>query len=1127
MTTSKGKNLIVYNAGDGNDVIRAIGENNTLRILSGTVDVIRRDGDNILLTIGEDVVTVEGTNVNIIDQDGNTIDIPEIEYDIENHDSNTIVDGTNGDDRIYNEGSNVSLDAGEGNNYVVSNADNVTVKAGSGDDYIKIGDEGKFSYGNIYIYGGGNDTLVNFDSNAYIVFGDTEVQSWSREEDSNGKAHMVLTLSNGTTFTMFNEGGVGWVPSLDKIPKTNATYNNESNAVVTGTQEANAIDLIFNDNDANGATVNGSGVNDHIINKNGENVLINGGANRDTIENAGANATINGDDGDDEIANDGSNVEINGGAGNDHIYNSSKSNDATIDGGNGDDTIEVWGGNELVRYSGGNDLITAFGDDDTLQIMSGTISEVSREDDKSFLTIGENIVTVEGGLVNIIDQNGNPISTNTDFVWKRDGNKITYGSEDSAQILLELDGVEEDSEPALEDNTVKLSADNFSEDGVTVISNNGGYSFEVLEDSYSSGTFFKGSDGKDSITNNGSELNIDAGAGKDSIVNNAVNVTLNGGAGSDKIINNATNVEISGGAGNDNITVTGGEQYKNIFSYSNGDGNDILYNFTENDSIKIADDSAVEANINGKDIEFKVGSGSIKIKDGATARREVLFVDSNGQEIDSLSGNEYTSDGIITYDEGGEAGIVLSSTFRGTYTASEVAKVDGAQTKKGIGIDGGAEGISLIGGAGKDTLISGEQEFEMTGGKGNDIFQYNGGTGVIKDYSQKGSNGKDKIELGEGLSVQEYELAADNVILGFNDSDSLTIEGGVDKEITFGTRKSTVNVYAQDGVLDGKRKSIKLLSEKDSFDAKTYSKLVTIDGSAAEGEISITGNKKKNYIIAGENGSTLSGGKGKDTLVGGDEADIFIYDSKNGKGNKTIIGYSNDDGDQIVLENGATLSEVKAKGKDLVLKVGTNKITLKEIGDNPFTFVENNVAKTYSGGLLISADKESVSMTSAFGKTIDLSSEAYDETNYKNVSAASLKKAVSITGDVEDNILTGGKGKDTLIGGDGSNTLRGGKGNDVLWGGSPNENYNDANTFVFWAGDGNDSIMDYNFAQGDMLQIMDKSGKKEADFTSTFDDDSLTLSVKGGGKITLDNFTASQVRINKNIYNRQGNTLVK
>ena len=140
-----------------------------------------------------------------------------------------------------------------------------------------------------------------------------------------------------------------------------------------------------------------------------------------------------------------------------------------------------------------------------------------------------------------------------------------------------------------------------------------------------------------------------------------------------------------------------------------------------------------------------------------------------------------------------------------------------------------------------------------------------------------------------------------------------------------------------------------------------------------------------------------------------------------------------------------------------------------------------------------------------------------------------MKKAVSITGDNVDNSIVGGKGKDTLIGGDGSDTLRGGKGNDVLWGGSPNENYNDANTFVFWAGDGKDTIMDYNFAQGDMLQILDKNGVAERSYNkATFDGESLKLTVKGGGKINFENVTASsQFNINGETYRISENTLVK
>lgn len=192
----------------------------------------------------------------------------------------------------------------------------------------------------------------------------------------------------------------------------------------------------------------------------------------------------------------------------------------------------------------------------------------------------------------------------------------------------------------------------------------------------------------------------------------------------------------------------------------------------------------------------------------------------------------------------------------------------------------------------------------------------------------------------------------------------------------------------------------------------------------------------------------------------------------------------------------ASISEVQSNGKDIVLKVGNNKLTLKDASSNPFTFVEGGVEKTFNAGLLVSADSKSVSLMSA----------AYEEFKYENVSAELLKKAVTITGDVVDNKLTGGKGKDLISGGDGDDVLNGGKGNDTLWGGSGND------TFIFNTGGGNDMIMDYE--QGDMLKILDKNNR-DVSFSSTFADDTFKLSVKGGGKVILSGVTSStSVNIN-------------
>ena len=155
--------------------------------------------------------------------------------------------------------------------------------------------------------------------------------------------------------------------------------------------------------------------------------------------------------------------------------------------------------------------------------------------------------------------------------------------------------------------------------------------------------------------------------------------------------------------------------------------------------------------------------------------------------------------------------MILSATFKGKYTASEAGKVDGSQNTTGISIDGSAEGISLIGGTGKDTLISGATDgFELTGGKGNDVFVYKGGTGSILDYSQKGKDGKDKIHLANGLTFKNYEIEGSNIVLNYGTGNELTIAGGKDKEITFGAKTSTIRTFKENGIFDDKGKAITL-----------------------------------------------------------------------------------------------------------------------------------------------------------------------------------------------------------------------------------------------------------------------------------------------------------------------------
>ena len=639
-------------------------------------------------------------------------------------------------------------------------------------------------------------------------------------------------------------------------------------------------------------------------------------------------------------------------------------------------------------------------------------------------------------------------------------NQISYMEEQAGKTLAELSGVKFSATPLVENNLITFAKDNF-DDNVAVVSSKI-HNFKLTEGDY---------------------------AGK----------VFSGTTKVDKISNAGTNLAINGGTGNDYVTLGGGS---NTFVYNNGDGKDILYNFSGTDKIQIVGAKTAEDSLKGKDIIFKVGKGTITLKDSAENNMTIALIDSDGETI---SENKYTTSGIISDDK-----IRLSATLKKSYTQEAgITEVDGTLLKSGIVITGSEAGGSLTGGAGNDTLISSANNFALTGGKGNDLFVYNGGGDIIMDYG----TGADKSNLGGISAIESYSFDDKDVILNYGAGNNLTIRNGKDKVITFAGSKSISKIYADEGVFDGKKKSLVLsAARKEIFDAskgKDYSKLVTIDGSSVTGSLEIIGNNKANSIVAGANGATLSGGKGKDTLVGGTGKDVFVYASKSG--NKVIENI--DAGDIISLASDAEISQVTIKRDDVVFKVGSNTITVKDMAESQFSFVENEETKTYNGGNLESGN--SVTLGSDFKDSeYDLNAQS----TYNNVSAELGKKSVMLIGNAEDNELVGGKSKDTLIGGDGADTLTGGKGNDTLWGG------NGEDTFVYYAGTGNDVIMDYQ--SGDLLNILNKNSSLEDFKKAAFNDDTLTLNIKGGGKISFKNITESTIfNINGTNYRVSDNTI--
>ena len=95
--------------------------------------------------------------------------------------------------------------------------------------------------------------------------------------------------------------------------------------------------------------------------------------------------------------------------------------------------------------------------------------------------------------------------------------------------------------------------------------------------------------------------------------------------------------------------------------------------------------------------------------------------------------------------------------------------------------------------------------------------------------------------------------------------------------------------------------------------------------------------------LYGDNGAdTLNGGKGNDTLTGGNGNDVFVY--ANGDGNDVITDYTVKQ-DKIKLTSG-TISSSSLKGSDVILKIGSGSITIKNGKNKSITVIDSKNKST-------------------------------------------------------------------------------------------------------------------------------------------------------------------------------------
>ncbi|MBE8953605.1 MAG: calcium-binding protein [Quinella sp. 1Q7] len=283
-------------------------------------------------------------------------------------------------------------------------------------------------------------------------------------------------------------------------------------------------------------------------------IKITGNKLANTILGGSKNDTLVGNAGNDSLVGNAGNDSLNGGAGNDSLY-----------GGAGNDTLFGGAGKDVFIYTAGKDAISDYASGDKISV-GGAISKASVSGKNVVFTVGKGSLTVTGGkdkTLAITDSKGKSYSA---VVGATDSMAITLTNSTKSPVTL----------------NAAIKTVNASKRTSAV-----------------------------KITGNSLNNSITGGKKNDSLYGGKGNDSISGGKGADKLYGDAGNDTLYGGAGNDSLWGGAGND---TFIYTRGDGKDVISGFESGDLLQITDAFTASYNSSKKSIAFKVGSGSVTLK---------------------------------------------------------------------------------------------------------------------------------------------------------------------------------------------------------------------------------------------------------------------------------------------------------------------------------------------------------------------------------------------------------------------------------------------------------------------------------------------------------------------------------
>lgn len=392
-------------------------------------------------------------------------------------------------------------------------------------------------------------------------------------------------------------------------------------------------------------------------------------------------------------------------------------------------------------------------------------------------------------------------------------------------------------------------------------------------------------------------------------------------------------------------TVKSAMIYDRTFVYASGDGDDLIEDYADGETIKITDGTIDTVSISGNNVVIKVGSGSgadsgqITLKNAKNKR--VTITDAEGTTTSKVYGTG-TSTGIITNDI--DNAVVSGTAGNDSIVSSNTATINGGAGNDQINIDGAYNAvIEYKNGDGKDTVTSysldNEDIIRVTDSstikgsiKDNDVILSVGNTAVTLKDVKKSDADSDltstviKIMDADG-NTGNFELIGTQLINKSgsttnyddfinNDSSSVTLNGGAGNDTIINS------AYTSDVSISGGAGNDSIVNSGGG----------TINGGSGNDTIDFTVSTEYGMIYAGGGVIQYANGDGSDADCGKDVINYNVnefYSSSNTPDFGTIELARPDAGSDLT-----TISKYAIKGSTHTLTIGKGSVVINNLNND-------------------------------------------------------------------------------------------------------------------------------------------------------------------------------------------------